>query len=297
LPKKEAHPMTDSATLTPHGVERRARSHVPSSSRTASLFPDLPPAPSSATNSPRREAAWRADLTRAWGYWRGRAKDEAEAARIDAAFDAQLEQGPDFARYHRGSEFRDAPRINLDRNDRAKLMTLWRAIERGSWNNKEKGKHGGVIGKLPLRVLEAFLFVLYRQGRSICVPYEAIATAAMICRRSVASALALLERLGLLTIHRRIKRVKTPLGFRVVQDCNAYELHPPRGLGSIAARLFGGLAGLFDPESSECKNFTAKGDHSYSKRGGEQNSPKLDPDNPLDQALMNLGKAVGAIPG
>jgi hypothetical protein len=284
--------MTDSAIATPHGVERRARSHVPSSSRTASLFPDLPPAPSSATNSPRREAAWRADLTRAWGYWRSRAKDEAEAARIDAAYDEQLAEGPDFARYHRGSEFRDAPRINLDRNDLAKLMTVWRAIERGSWNDKEKGKHGGVIGKLPLRVLEAFLFVLYRQGRSICVPYEAIATAAMICRRSVAMALALLERMGLLTIHRRIKRIKTPLGFKVVQDCNAYELHPPRGLGSIAARLFGGLAALFDPESSECKNFPAKGDHSYLNRRGGQNSPPPEPEADPWGALHTLGETT-----
>jgi hypothetical protein len=249
----------------------------PLTEHTDSLFPDQPPAPRPATNSPRREAAWRADLTRAWGYWRGRAKDEAEAARIDAAFDEQMEEGPDFARYHRGSEFKDAPRVTLDRNDVAKLMAAWRAIERGSWNAKEKGKHGGVIGKLPLRVLEAFLFVLYRPGRAICLPYEAIAKAAMISRRSVATALELLERMGLLTIHRRIKRIKTALGFKVVQDCNAYELHPPRGLGSIAARLFGGLAAVFDPPASECKKFPAKGTGSFLREGEGRNSPSPSP--------------------
>jgi hypothetical protein len=44
-------------------------------------------------------------------------------------------------------------------------------------------------------------------------------------------------RLGLI----RVKRVKTELGFKVVQDCNAYDLHPPRGLGVLAVQLFAGL--------------------------------------------------------
>jgi hypothetical protein len=38
-------------------------------------------------------------------------------------------------------------------------------------------------------------------------------------------ALARLKRLGLITVHRRLKRIKTKLGFKVVQDWNAYELH------------------------------------------------------------------------
>jgi hypothetical protein len=40
----------------------------------------------------------------------------------------------------------------------------------------------------------------------------------------------------------RVKRVKTELGFKVVQDCNAYGLHPPRGLGVLAVQLFRGFA-------------------------------------------------------
>jgi len=255
---------------------------------TGSLFPSLEqtPSPARASHSPRREAAWRADLTRAWGYWRGKARDEAEGARIDAAFEEQLAEGPDFTRYHRGSDFKDAPSVTLDGNSCAKLMAAWRSIERGSWKAKEKGKHGGVIGKTGLRVLEAFLFVLYRPGRPICVPYEAIATAAMCSRRAVATALQWLQHMGLLTVHRRIKRIKTPLGFKVVQDVNAYELHEPRGLGAIAAKLFGGLAAMFSLGGSECRNRPAKGTHflslmSQPPKSGPP-SAKNDPWKPLE---------------
>jgi hypothetical protein len=36
-------------------------------------------------------------------YWHGKASSEHEAARIDAAFEEQLAEGPDFTRYHRDS--------------------------------------------------------------------------------------------------------------------------------------------------------------------------------------------------
>jgi hypothetical protein len=119
----------------------------PLSEITGSLFPELP------TSSPdsgapqgvrafRRAELWREGLTRAWGYWRGKASSDHEAARIDAAFEEQLAEGPDFSRYHRDADFRDAPQVRLDRNDVAKLMTTYRAIERGSWKVKAEGKQG-----------------------------------------------------------------------------------------------------------------------------------------------------------
>jgi hypothetical protein len=70
----------------------------------------------------------------------------------------------------------------------AKLMTTYRAIERGSWKVKAEGKHGGAIGRSALRVLETFLFVLYRPGKALCLPYEGIAEAALLSRRTVPSA-------------------------------------------------------------------------------------------------------------
>jgi hypothetical protein len=186
----------------------------------------------------KRYAAWRQDLTRAWGYWRSKAKNEHEGARIDEAFERELAEGPDFLRCHGNAEFCDAPQITLDRNDIAKLMTTWRAIERGTWNDRAKGKHGGAIGRMAMRLLEAFLFVLYRPGKALCVPYEAIGRAAMVSRRTVAEALKHLAMLGLITVIPRRKRIRTELGFKVVQDVNAYTLHPPRGLGALAMGLF-----------------------------------------------------------
>jgi hypothetical protein len=42
---------------------------------------------------------------------------EHEAARIDAASEQRLAEGPDFTRYHRDSDFRDAPEMRLDRHE------------------------------------------------------------------------------------------------------------------------------------------------------------------------------------
>jgi hypothetical protein len=207
------------------------------------LFGHIPEPPGNGTESAhiratRKLADWRASLTRAWGYWRGRAQSEQEGARIDAVFENMLAEGPDFLRCHGNAEFRDAPKVHLDRNDIAKLMTACRAIERGSWKERELGQHGGTIGRMAMRVLEAFLFVIYRPGRAICLPYEGLANAAMVSRRTVADALKHLAQLGLITVIPRRKRIKTELGFKVVQDVNAYALHPPRGLGVLAIAVF-----------------------------------------------------------
>jgi hypothetical protein len=113
------------------------------------------------------------------------------------------------------------------------------------------------------RVLEALLWQA-RPGKGLCLPYEAIAEAAHYCRRTIADALARLKRLGLITVHRRLKRIKTKLGFKVVQDWNAYELHPP---GSRSA------GPLFERLRSECKTRTAKEPLFHSKSEKESGTP------------------------
>jgi hypothetical protein len=75
------------------------------------------------------------------------------------------------------------------------------------------------------------------------------ADAARYCRRTIADALARLKRLGL-------KRIKTALGFKVVQDWNPYELHPP------GSRREGPL---FERLRSECNSCAAKEPLFYSK--------------------------------
>jgi hypothetical protein len=45
--------------------------------------------------------------------------------------------------------------------------------------------------------------------------------------------------MGFITVHKRIKRVQTPIGVRVVQDSNAYVFHLPiKGLGALAMAVF-----------------------------------------------------------
>jgi hypothetical protein len=212
-----------------------------------------------AIRATKRAAEWRKDLHRAHGYLRSRAGEE-EGKALDAELERQLAAGPDFARYHGGSDFRDAPILHLDRNAIAKIKVAAHAIDTAEWKDRAKGKHGGAT---PARcVLEALLW-LSRPGKGLCLPYEAIAEAAHYCRRTIADALQRLKRLGLITIHRRLKRIKTALGFKVVQDWNAYELHPP---GTRPGPLFEGLR-------SECKTCAAKEPLFHSKSGKESEPP------------------------
>ena len=204
-----------------------------------------------AIRTTKRAAEWRKDLHRAHGYLRSKAGEE-EGRALDAELEQRLAEGPDFARYRGGSDFRDAPVLHLDRNAIARIKTACHALDAAEWKDRAKGKHGGAT---PARcVLEALLW-LSRPGKGLCLPYEAIAEAAHYCRRTIADALQRLKRLGLITIHRRLKRIKTALGFKVVQDWNAYELHPP---GTRLGPLFEGLR-------SECKTCAAKEPSFYSK--------------------------------
>ena len=50
---------------------------------------------------------------------------------------------------------------------------------------------------------------------------------------TVIKAIGRLALMGFLTVYRRIKRITTPFGIRVVQDSNAYDYHPPTGLGAL----------------------------------------------------------------
>src|SRR5215471_8674209 len=224
-------------------------------------------------------------LTRAWGYLRQRARSEAEAAALDAEYERQLAEGP---RHHRGSEFIDVPRINYDRNFLAKVLFVARAIERGSYKVRAKGKHGGALGRSALAVLEVLINIARaRQGR-VAPGYDALAAIARMNRQTVITAINVLEMMGLVTVIRRIKRVRTALGFKTVQATNAFDIHPPdlagkrrsdapRGRRAAGAMLnLGALAaGMFVGSSSESKNcFVPVGgvfSKQESKQGDSQN--------------------------
>jgi hypothetical protein len=61
-----------------------------------------------------------------------------------------------------------------------------------------------------------------------------IARLACACKQTVVNCLKLLSLYGFVIVHRRIKRIRTVLGLKVVQDTNAYTIQEPLGLGAIA---------------------------------------------------------------
>jgi hypothetical protein len=218
--------------------------------------PEFDQAPQTITNcelrirNRDRAASWRNDVYRAAAEAK-RQQYGTQAEEINTALAEALAEGPDFARCRRGSDFRSPPKVNTDRNFIARLMFLARMIERKSYAVRAKGKHGGTLGKSALRLLEILLYVVNKGGGYLTPSYDALARLTCMSRRAIVTAMGVLETMGFVTIHRRIKRVQTPLGPKVVQDTNAYEYHLPKtGLGAFARAIFA--------PPSECTKFQAK---------------------------------------
>src|SRR5262245_31860311 len=97
----------------------------------------------------------------------------------------------------------------------------------------------------------------------------------MCCKQSVVTALDDLERLGFVTRIRRLRQVKTPLGFTTRQITNAYVVHEPAsGLGLLATLVF----------ATESNSWTAS-DHIVESLNG---AAVLNPTSPLHRALERL---------
>jgi hypothetical protein len=206
----------------------------------------------SAPRAPRcrdRAAAWQADVSR--HAVRLMAACPADADAIAERLELQIQEGPDFTRCRRGSDFRQPPKVNTDRNFLARLMFMADMIERKSWRGRPKGKHGGALGRSALTLLRVLLFIVNKKGGYLAPSYDTLARLGRMSRRTVVTAMGVLEAMGFVTVHRRIKRVHTPFGVKVVQDANAYEYQLPKGLGAIAWSFFG-------PPASECKNTPAR---------------------------------------
>jgi hypothetical protein len=167
----------------------------------------------------RREADWRQQLYRAFVYMTDRGPER--AAELLAELEQREREGPDFLKQRPGSVVAEAPVVSLDRNERIRLVWKFRILCRRSWVAKETGRHRGVITRTAESVFGALLYLVEKYGK-VFPSLEGLAHLAMCCRASVVTALADLERLGFVTRIRRIRQVKTPLGFRTVQVTNAY---------------------------------------------------------------------------
>lgn len=123
----------------------------------------------------------------------------------------------------------------LDRNERAKIVFLAEALERST---KLPGRRNGLLGYVGLQVLRclAFGFLNMRTGL-LCPGYGAIQHRTGLCRQSVATGLARLERCGVLKIVRRIVKARVDRTSPIhggpeayvgtVQTTSLYSIHAP----------------------------------------------------------------------
>jgi hypothetical protein len=110
-------------------------------------------------------------------------------------------------------------------------VKLWHRARAFDRQTRRAGHHGGAVGPTALAVLHAlvFDFMNWRSGR-LDPSYSAIAKAANVCRRTVATALKRLRDLGIIDWTRRCAETRTQDGrFVLTQEPNAYAVLPSSG--------------------------------------------------------------------
>jgi len=180
-------------------------------------------------------------------------------------------------RRHREKVFGEGRSLPLDRNAKARVMTLARALSRPT----EPGKHYGELSAKFLAVLHALLWGFHNCQSGRCYPsYERIAEAAGCARSTVYEAIRALERVGILTWCNRLVRVRE-IGpdlfgralnrWRVIRTSNAYTFVDPQ------ARF-----------SSKSEFQTETTNQELNLEPPRATKVELDPTNPLHQALLKL---------
>ena len=146
-------------------------------------------------------------------------------------------------------------------------------------------ERGQAVSKNYQEVLGVLLSFAVKRRR-VFPSLETIARMAMVSKQTVLNALAWLALYGFLDKLRRIVRTTGLLGPRVRQTSNAYVMCFPKGLGGLAANVFG-----FAPEYN---NWTPSDSNSAVKKGF-QGSEVLDLG--LGAALGRLGASVASFLG
>jgi Helix-turn-helix domain len=120
--------------------------------------------------------------------------------------------------------FGDGRAVPLDRNAKARIMTLARALMRPT----EKGKHWGPITAKFFEVLKALLWAFHNAKSGRCFPsYETIARKADCGEDTVARAIVALEQAGLLSWCNRLARVAIKGVVKVIRTSNSYWFNDP----------------------------------------------------------------------
>ena len=174
----------------------------------------------------------------------------------------------------RGKMFGTSVGTPLDREQKNRVMVYARA-----WNalNKTGGSHIGPITRAGFDVLRTLLWGFHNQHTGRCFPsYEAIAAKAGCVRSTVHAALKVLELAGVLTWIHRLSRA----GGRVLRTSNAYVFTAP-------------IAKSENRSGSKTQEI-----QSSVSAPPDRPAPQiivLDARSPLDDALIRLGRACGAL--
>ncbi len=198
---------------------------------------------------------------------------------------------PVHLRRRREKVFGDGRPRPLDRNAKVRIMHLARALSRRT----EKGKAYGPVTAKALAVLEALLWGFHNARSGLCFPsYEKIADRAGCARSTVAECIKALEDAGILSWVNRLVRVRERcedlfghLGtrVRVIRTSNGYQFNdptPPARPGSLG-----------NSSKSDFPSGTETQESISTIR--TPTAADFDPDNPLQLALLSLGRAVGAV--
>ncbi|MFC7478530.1 helix-turn-helix domain-containing protein [Dankookia sp. GCM10030260] len=192
----------------------------------------------------------------------------------------------------RAKVFGDGPGWPMDRNAKARIMVFaaaWTA------RHKQPGQHRGPITRAFMEVLEALLWGFHNAHTGRCFPsYETIAAKAECSRDTVYEAIKVLERAGILSWAHRLAHIRVreidlfgQLAWRkrVIRTSNAYTFRDPIGAAA-------------HPEVSKSENPTGTmiQDSQSLKTTVPAGHRPLDPSNPLDAALLRLGRCLGAVP-
>lgn len=231
-----------------------------------------------------KAAQWAEDIQRTWGHLTLRAATPEQQTALATLLEQTLEGGPDFAKVRRSATFGPIPVRVYSKEVAREIIRQAREIERETYPGRAKGEHGGALGRMALRLLEWFCFVMWPKSRFGMFPsLKHIAAAAQMSSTSVVEASKTLEQFGLLTIYHRRMRVQTALGAKVVQTTNAYVLNLVNGLGELALSIFRKNPREKSSDFSEFNRRSAiKNEHNISMR--QRENPMRQRENRLPEA-------------
>jgi len=189
--------------------------------------------------------------------------------------------------------FRRVPGSPMGRKAKKAIL---RSVELHNAKNKKPGQHHGPITPAFQRVLSAMLWKFHNKWTGYCFPkYESIAKEAKCCRDTVYEAIKALEAADILTWVNRFDKIpiecRGAFGrvftfWKYVTLSNAYCFRDPLP-----------CATEYDPYVSENPPGTLNQKSSLlSYLEGSTKVVVLDPANSWQSALIDLGRACGAIP-